>query len=254
MILDWHGERVVPKAMDTSSEVQRMTIKMYFERYYKVYDWLTEHFQDREVRLLDLACGTGYGSRIFSKVGEVLGVDIDKNVVEHARDHYKTVNTSFMVGSADDRSFLESLGKFDAVISLATIEHICDHRAYLKWVNRSLRPGGVLIVSFPSTFTMDYAAPHHRRDISRRAARRLFRECGFDIIETFYQRELVDMRYVIREARTNKKMAAPPLRYWLGYYLRRPDHLIRRIYQMTAGSGILFEHQQYLLTPSADAN
>lgn len=247
--MDWHGERVVPKAMDASSEVQRMTVRMYFGRYYKVYDWLTEYFNDREVRLLDIACGAGYGSNIFSKVGKVVAVDIDEDVVEHARRHYKTVNTSFKVGSADDRSFLESLGKFDAVISLATVEHIGDHRGFLRWVKRALRPDGVFVVSFPSTFTLDYAAPHHRRDISRRAARRLFREYGFDIVKTFYQREVVDLRHIIREARTNKKMATPPLRQWVAYYLNRPDHFIRRIHQVTMGGGVLFAHQQYMLVP-----
>lgn len=248
--MEWHGERVVPKAMDASSEVQRMTVRMYFGRYYKVYDWLKEYFNDREVRLLDIACGAGYGSNIFSKIGKVVAVDIDKDVVEHARRHYATVNMSFKVGSADDRSFLESLGKFDAVISLATVEHIDDYRGFLSWTRQALLPGGVFIVSFPSTFTMDWAAPHHKRDFSRSAARRLFREFGFDIVKTFYQREVVDLRYIIREVRTNKKMATPPLQQWVAYYFKRPDHFIRRIHQVTMGGGVLFAHQQYMLVPA----
>jgi len=248
--LDWNIERVVPKEMDiVSSEVQRLVLKYHLQRYHVARDWLGERFSWRQAQILDIGCGTGFGSEILTEVGEVLGVDMDEDAIDYAERHYHNERTSFKVGNADDQRFLESLGEFDAVVSLETIEHLADHRAYLKWVNRSLRPGGVLIVSFPSTFTMDWAAPHHKRDISRAAARRLFRKCGFEIMKTFNQKDRWNMRHIIREARTNKKMSTPPLRQWIVYYLRRPDHMLRRIYQMTAGSGILFAHQQYLLEP-----
>jgi len=247
--LEWHGEQVIPEVMDSSSEIQRLTLEVHFERYHMAHDWLAGRFQGRRIRLLDLACGTGYGSNILSGIGRVLGVDIDEKAVAYAKRRYKNVNTSFRTGNADDHSFLESLGEFDAVVSFATIEHLEDHYAYLRWVRSVLRPGGVFVVSFPSTFTRDWAAPHHKRDISRSAARRLFQNCGFKVMKKFYQIDRVGLHHIIREARTNKEMSKPPLRQWAAYYLRRPDHLLRRIHQMTVGGGILLAHQQYLLEP-----
>ncbi|MFN2273116.1 MAG: methyltransferase domain-containing protein [Anaerolineae bacterium] len=236
-----------------TSGLQRILIKVHLERYHKAREWLVEHFQGRGVRILDLACGTGYGSRLLASVGEVVGVDMDEEVVEHANRHYKTENTSFEVGNADDVNFLDHLGTFDVVVSLATIEHLEDHYRFLAWVKRILRPGGASIISCPSTFTRDWAAPHHRRDISCRAARRLFQKCGFEIVKAFHQRDRLSVRHILRELRTNEELPAPPLRHWIVYYLRRPDHLLMRAYQIVLGGGILFAHQQYLLFPSSRA-
>jgi SAM-dependent methyltransferase len=230
--------------------LQSILARVHLERYRMAHEWLAEHFGGRKARILDLACGTGYGSKLLSSVGEVLGVDLDSKVVAHANLHYKTADVSFEVGNADDGRFLDSLGAFDAVVSLATIEHLEDHHRFLAWVKKILRPGGAFVVSFPSTFTRDWAAPHHRRDISRRAARRLFRRCGFEIMRSFYQADRLNTRHIIQEVRTNKELPAPPLGQWIAYYLRRPDHLVRRAYQIIAGGGVLFAHQQYLLFPS----
>jgi len=246
--VDWNIERVVPKEMDiVSSELQRLSLKYHLQRYHVARDWLGERFNGRQPRILDIGCGTGFGSEILSEVGEVVGVDRSEESVGYANRHYKNSNTSFKLGNADNKSFLENLGEFDAVVSLETIEHLADHYAYLKWVNKALRPGGALVVSFPSTFTMDWASPHHKRDISRSKASRLFRDCGFEIIKRFRQDDRLDMRDVLFEAHYNKTMPTPPLGQWIRIYLRNPYLLALRLYQITIGGGILIAHQQYLL-------
>jgi 2-polyprenyl-3-methyl-5-hydroxy-6-metoxy-1,4-benzoquinol methylase len=248
--LNWNIERVIPKEMDiVSSQLQRLSLKNHLQRYHVACNWLAGHFNGRKIRVLDLACGTGFGSEILSDVGKVVGVDISEKSVGYANRHYRNGNTSFKLGNADNKSFLESLGEFDAVVSLETIEHLEDHYAYLKWVNKALRPAGALVVSFPSTFTMDWAVPHHKRDISRSAARRLFAECGFEIVNRFNQGDHLPIRHMLSELRTTPDVPTPPLSQWVKYYLRRPDHLLRRIHQMTVGGGILLAHQQYLLEP-----
>jgi len=248
--LDWNIERVVPKQMDViSSEVQRLSLKNHLQRYHVARDWLGERFSGRQPRILDIGCGTGFGSEILAEVGEVLAVDMDEDAIGYAERNYHNERTSFKVGNADDQRFLESLGEFDAVVSLETIEHLKDHYRYLEWVKKALRPGGVFVVSFPSTFTMDWASPHHKRDISRSKAGRLFRDCGFEIIKRFRQDDRLDMRDVLFEVHYNKTMPAPPLGQWIRIYLRNPYLLALRLYQITIGGGILIAHQQYLLEP-----
>jgi 2-polyprenyl-3-methyl-5-hydroxy-6-metoxy-1,4-benzoquinol methylase len=238
--------------MDTANHMQMMALRNHLKRYYVSRDWIAQRFAHRNgnrPRILDLACGTGFGSEILSGVGKVVGVDISSESLEYANQHYRNPNTSFIFGNADEREFRESLGEFDAVVSLETVEHLENHYDYLEWVNKSLRPGGVLIVSFPSTFTMDWAVPHHKRDISRRQAAQLFKECGFKVINKFNQGDKLPMHYMLKELNTNPDVPAPPLSQWVKYYLKRPDHMLRRIYQMTIGGGIKLAHQQYLLSP-----
>lgn len=232
-----------------SPNLQKILMKVHLERYVTAHNWLAEHFQGRPVRILDLACGTGYGSKILSALSEVIGVDISHEVITHANQHQKTPRTTFMVGDAENPKFLDGLGRFDAVVSLATIEHLEDHSRYIHWVRKSLKREGVFVVSFPSTFTRDWNVDH-LRDISRQTARDLFRDCGFDIKRTFYQADRLPIRTIIHEARTNEALPAPPLGRWVAYYLRHPDHMARRAYQIIFGGGVLFEHQQYLLSPA----
>lgn len=244
--MEFEGPQVFLETMDVSSVLQSMTIRVHLERYQNAYKWFTNHFDGKKIRILDLACGSGYGTNILSGIGETVGVDIDEKVLKYARKKYSNGKTKFIVGSGDDMEFLRNLGKFDAVTSFATIEHLDYHKRFLRWVKSVLHSEGLFVASFPSTFTMDWAVPHHKRDISRSQARQLFAETGFKIIKRYYQNDRVNLHHIIRD--TNQ-MVVPPLRQWVKYYLKRPDHLIRRFYQITLGGGVLFAHQQYLLEP-----
>ena len=53
------------------------------------------------------------------------------------------------------------------------------------------------------------------------------------------------------ETSANHDLPVPPLGQWVRYYLGHPHHFLVRMYQITAGPGILFSGQQYLLRPAA---
>ena len=81
-------------------------------------------------RVLDIACGSGYGSGELREAGAryVLGVDISDKAVEYAKAHYANSEVGFTVGSAEN---LSSHGKFDLVVSFETIEHLEDPEIFL---------------------------------------------------------------------------------------------------------------------------
>lgn len=246
------SERVYPKEMDANGvgNIQGVMYKVFTTRYKVARDWLRHYFQGRELRVVDIACGSGYGTEILSELGEVVGVDLDPEAVNYARKNYKNERTSFMLGNADDAGFLKSLGKFDAVVSLATVEHVADAYAYMSWIHSTLKPGGASVVCFPSVVTMDWAVPHHKRDISRPAALRLFRRTGFEIRRNFYQNHKLDIRHLKNEITSDdNEIPVPPLRQWVKYYLTHPHHAILRAYETTIGGGIHFGDQEYLLLP-----
>ncbi len=246
------SERVYPKEMDPNGmdNIQGVMYRVFTTRYTVAKNWLKEHFKRNDLRIIDIACGSGYGTEILSEIGEVVGVDMDPLALKYANENYKSDRTSFMLGDADNRDFLDSLGKFDAVVSLATVEHVADAYDYMDWINCATNPSGAAVVCFPSVVTMDWAMPHHKRDISKRAARRLFQSCGFETKRAFYQNHKLEMRHLLNEVTSNdNEIPVPPLRQWLWYYLTHPHHLALRLYEMTAGRGILFADQEYLLFP-----
>jgi 2-polyprenyl-3-methyl-5-hydroxy-6-metoxy-1,4-benzoquinol methylase len=99
-------------------------------------------------RVLDVACGTGYGAALLKRAGaaSVLGVDISEQAIRYAREHYTTEDVSFSPGSADR---LSPYGRFEVVVSFETIEHLERPDLFLEEVISVLEPTGTLIVSTP---------------------------------------------------------------------------------------------------------
>lgn len=116
-------------------------------------DQLSFHYElacrylDPSMKVLDIACGDGYGARLLSdKVAEIHGGDIDFKTVEHARNLTTESNVHIHVEDVTAISFPDNT--FDAVLSMETIEHV-DEQEYIKEIFRVLRPKGTLVISTP---------------------------------------------------------------------------------------------------------
>lgn len=100
-------------------------------------------------RILDVACGTGYGLALLADRGRsVVGADADF-------DALRTARTSGAIGSAtvvrSDACHLPfGDASWDAVTSFETIEHLHDRRAFVEEIRRVLAPGGVCVMSTPN--------------------------------------------------------------------------------------------------------
>lgn len=95
-------------------------------------------------RVLDAACGCGYGSKIIQDVGNrVVGVDVSKEAIAYAEEHYS--GPGYILGSILDKPWV---GMFDALVSFETIEHLSEPEKALKLFRESV--DGVFICSVPN--------------------------------------------------------------------------------------------------------
>ncbi|MFK7883161.1 MAG: glycoside hydrolase family 99-like domain-containing protein [Phycisphaerales bacterium] len=119
--------------------------------------------------VLDIACGEGYGSALIGQVAaSVVGVDIDAQTIEQARDSYGSDSIEFETGSCQEIPYKRD--SFDVVVSFETIEHIEEQENFLREIKRVLRPGGLLICSTPDTGVYKAGQepnPYHKREMSR---------------------------------------------------------------------------------------
>ncbi len=125
-------------------------------------------------RVLDFACGTGYGSWLLAGSGalRVTAMDGCREAVEFARATWDDPAITFVAGSAGSGEFPE--GAFDAVISLETVEHVADGASLLRRAFGALGPGGILIFSVPDADRVPLGDhPFHVRHLSRLGVRRL---------------------------------------------------------------------------------
>ena len=97
--------------------------------------------------VLDIACGTGYGSRMLSDFcGYVTGIDVNIDAVNYAAKNYGGKNREFYQGDV-----LKIRGQYDVIVSFETIEHISQEEGFLALGNlkECLKPGGILFMSTP---------------------------------------------------------------------------------------------------------
>ena len=109
-------------------------------------------------RVLDVACGVGYGSYILGTSAEaVVGVDVAPAAVAEARAQHTRPNVSFHLGPLE--SLPADTPPFAAAVSLETIEHVPDPRGFLGELHRRLQAGGLLVLSAPNVFQHTRGTP-----------------------------------------------------------------------------------------------
>ncbi len=138
-------------------------------------------------RVLDCACGTGYGSALLATRGRaasVVGIDLDEVTIAYAARHHSRGNVRFVVADAGRLDMLGS-GSVDLVVSFETIEHVPDDRAMLEELRRVLRPGGRLVVSTPNNWPVDIS-PFHVRTYDEAAFRTMLSE-SFTVLAMYGQ-------------------------------------------------------------------
>jgi ubiquinone/menaquinone biosynthesis C-methylase UbiE len=122
-------------------------------------------------RVLDVACGEGYGSALMSKIAShVTGVDVAHEAVTHASHTYTArSNLEFVEASCTKLPFPNAA--FDVVVSFETIEHITGQVEFLDEIKRVLRADGVLIISSPNkaeySDARGYANEFHVKELYR---------------------------------------------------------------------------------------
>jgi SAM-dependent methyltransferase len=125
------------------------------------YRWITQLAPGK--RVLDAACGTGYGCDILTSSGasEVTGVDLDEAAVASARRAAPRAR----IEQADVRKLPFDENAFDLAVSFETIEHLEDPEPLLDELARVLAPEGLLAVSSPNRDASAGGNPHHLREL-----------------------------------------------------------------------------------------
>ncbi|EAR07397.1 class I SAM-dependent methyltransferase [Reinekea blandensis] len=103
----------------------------------------------KDKKVIDLGCGSGYGSTFITKVSKnYTGVDVSNEAVLYAQERYGNNNTTFMkISSSEPLPFSDN--SFDTALSFQVIEHVKLPDSYLQEAKRILKPNGTLIIITP---------------------------------------------------------------------------------------------------------
>jgi SAM-dependent methyltransferase len=137
--LELTGERTLPDVPEEN---------YWFRRHLVVYEWIRTRVGG--LRVVDMACGEGYGSDVLSRsAASLVGVDANPEAHEHAKARYARPGLRF------ERDMVQTFDEpCDAVVFLQTIEHVEDPGALLEHFKTILDPQGVAYISTPNVLTL----------------------------------------------------------------------------------------------------
>ncbi len=116
---------------------------------YLLYKQVADYLRGKAKTVLDVGCGSGYGSALLAKSGlYVSAIDIDELPVDFAKRLFVDWPVSFACQSIDD--IVDAGQEFDAVVACEVLEHVEEPEAFLEKLLRAVRPEGYIAVSLPS--------------------------------------------------------------------------------------------------------
>ncbi|GEP01784.1 class I SAM-dependent methyltransferase [Methylobacterium haplocladii] len=129
-------------------------------------------------RVLDLACGEGYGSWLMAQAGAVVvdGVDVSRDAVAAAAATFQLENLRFL--TADGQAALRDgeATAYDLIVCIETIEHVADPERMLRQLRSLMAPGCIVCITCPNDhwYYPQYASnPFHLRKYRFSEFRRL---------------------------------------------------------------------------------
>jgi SAM-dependent methyltransferase len=113
-------------------------------------------------RVLDAACGTGFGAWILAEAGarQVDALDGDAGALEEGRARYHHPAIHYAEADLEDPEALPA-GPWEVVCCFETLEHLRDPRAFLAALRPRLAPGAILLFSVPGEADATEANPFH---------------------------------------------------------------------------------------------
>jgi SAM-dependent methyltransferase len=151
-------------------------------------DWLPAR---RDLRILDIGCGTGGMIPLLSAYGRVTGIDPAEAAIRYSRQRYDGAADLIRM---DFPREAPDAGSFDLVTLFDVLEHLDEDERALERAFALLRGGGTLLITVPAHRYL--WSPHdeinqHRRRYERRALRALLEQAGFRIDRLSYYNTLL---------------------------------------------------------------
>jgi SAM-dependent methyltransferase len=138
-------------------------------------------------RVLDLCCGSGYGSRLLAETAlEVTGIDVHRPSIEQAAAAPVAGDRlRFEVAHAHEVLSRPLAERFDAIVMFEALEHLDGFDAAVEAL-RGFADGGMLVcVSLPNSRTFSEENPHDVSEFDYEQAVEVFGRIG--ISQTLHQ-------------------------------------------------------------------
>jgi len=174
------------------------------EKFEGIYEKVINYFRDlrarkisrfipKEANILDIGCGNGNFLMSFRKFGNysLFGIEREGNSATRALRH---TEINLTIGSLENSQFEKNT--FDLITLIHVFEHLTEPRKTMDIINKIIKPGGILVMSFPNIASwqskmfkgnwLHLDAPRHLFFFDPKAFADLMKKNGFTIIQSSY--------------------------------------------------------------------
>lgn len=169
--------------------------KAYYANHIQRYMFAAQKLKELgSARILDAACGVGYGSQYLAKTldATVTAIDSNAQALKIATNKFSHPSVTFCSDDCEELSNVKARAPFDAVVSFETIEHLKQPDQFLNRIHEVLAPNGVLVISSPNSRVSDPEGSgeweFHEREFTAPEFKSLLTEAGFRNVALFGQR------------------------------------------------------------------
>lgn len=144
---------------------------------------LKEFVAHKNIKILDIGCGTGENLHFFSKFGQVWGVDVSQQAVNYCK---KRGLTHVKIAASDQLPFSQK--SFDVVTLLDVLEHV-EEKPTLHQIAKILKPKGILIITVPAypwLWSSWDKVLHHKRRYTKASLTTALQQNGFQVRKISY--------------------------------------------------------------------
>jgi SAM-dependent methyltransferase len=154
--MNFTGERYIPGEGGCQISYEHL------HRYFFALRWA------ESARVLDLACGNGYGSALMARRADyVWALDIDEEAIMDAGKKWASPNVAFLRGDARQLPLLS--GSIDLVVAMEVLEHLDDPAGLIREIARVSCEKGVVLISTPNkaeySDARNYRNPFHKKEL-----------------------------------------------------------------------------------------
>ncbi len=138
----------------------------------------------RQVRCLDIGCGTGLWTKELEAFGEVYGLDVAPEALQFCRQR----GLRKLVHASAEQLPLVA-GGCDLITAIAVIEHLDDDAAFVAQLAHACRPGGYVLLltsAYQQLWSAHDEAAHHKRRYTKTQLAGLLRCEEFEIVKLSY--------------------------------------------------------------------
>lgn len=169
-----HLERLDPGTLPADPEAWWECVAHLWRYYYAAAQWPLG-------RVVDAACGLGYGTEILRQAGHwAVGYDRDSHAVAQAMMTYPLV--LFYQADLDHEAI--TLDGFDTLVCFETLEHLKDPESFLARLSPTVT---TLLCSVPVVPNVDPYNPFHYHEFTIDSFGGLLDTAGFTVLDTQLQ-------------------------------------------------------------------